>query len=135
MTAAREASQRSMAAVKAQDRDAWLALWSEDGCIEDPVGPSWLDPDGKGHRGKSSIAAFYDTTIATLDGVRFDITDSFACGDEVANVGTIHLSLPGGSTARCEGVFVYRVGDDGLLVSLRAFWEIDRMTATITEPA
>lgn len=130
---ARAASQRSMAAVMAQDRDAWLALWSEDGCVEDPVGPSWLDPEGKGHRGKAAIAAFYDTTIGTLDAIRFELTDSFACGNEVANVGTIHLSIPGGTTARCEGVFVYRVDDAGKLVSLRAFWEVDRMTATMQQ--
>ncbi len=121
-----------MAAVMAQDREGWLALWSEDGCVEDPVGPSWLDPTGQGHRGRAAIGAFYDTTIATLEWIRFEITDSFAAGDEVANVGTIHLSLPGGASGRCEGVFVYRVGADGLLLSLRAFWEVDRMTATMT---
>lgn len=132
MSRAREASHASMAAVKAQDRDGWLALWSEEGCVEDPVGPSWLDPTGEGHRGKEAIGRFFDTTIATLDGIRFEITDSFAAGDEVANVGTIHLSLPGGTTGRCEGVFVYRVDDQGLLVSLRAFWEVDRMNATLS---
>jgi len=129
---ARAASQRSMAAVKAQDREGWLALWADDGCVEDPVGPSWLDPTGEGHRGKEAIGAFFDTTIATLEGIRFEITDSFAAGSEVANVGTIHLSLPGGTTGRCEGVFVYKVNEEGLLVSLRAFWEVDRMTATMT---
>ena len=129
---ARAASQRSMAAVMAKDKDAWLDLWADDGCVEDPVGPSWLDPTGDGHRGKEAIAAFFDATIATVESIRFDIVDSFAAGSEVANVGTIHLSLPGRTSARCEGVFVYRVDDDGRLVSLRAFWEVDRMTATMT---
>ena len=129
---ARAASQRSMAAVMAKDKSAWLDLWAEDGCVEDPVGPSWLDPTGAGHRGKAAIAAFFDATIATVESIRFDIVDSFAAGNEVANVGTIHLSLPGGTSARCEGVFVYRVDDEGRLVSLRAFWEVDRMTATMT---
>lgn len=131
---ARAASHRSMAAVKAKDRAGWLALWAEDGCVEDPVGVSWLDPTGAGHRGKEAIGRFFDATIATLEGLRFEIVDSFAAGNEVANVGTIHLHLPGGATGRCEGVFVYRVDDDGLLVSLRAFWEIERMTATMSSP-
>jgi steroid Delta-isomerase len=129
---ARAASQASMAAVGARDKDAWLALWADDGCVEDPVGPSWLDPEGDGHRGKEAIGAFWDTTIATLDSIRFEIVDSFLAGSEVANVGTIHLGLPGGGSARCEGVFVYRVDDAGRLVSLRAFWEVDRMTATMS---
>lgn len=128
---ARVASHASMAAVTAQDRTAWLALWSPDGCIEDPVGPSWLDPSGQGHRGHAAIGAFFDATIATLDAIRFEVVDSFAAGDEVANVGTIHLSLTGGATGRCEGVFVYGVDAAGLLLSLRAFWEVDRMTGTM----
>ena len=57
---ARAASQRSMAAVKAQDRAGWLALWAEDGCVEDPVGVSWLDPTGEGHRGKDAIGRFFE---------------------------------------------------------------------------
>ncbi len=132
---ARAASQRSMAAVGARDKQAWLALWSEDGCVEDPVGPSFLDPTGDGHRGKEAIGAFFDANIGGLEGLRFDITDSFAAGNEVANVGTIHLTLPGGSTMRCEGVFVYRIDDAGLLVSLRAFWETERMMATAGDAA
>ena len=130
---ARAASQRSMAMVKAKDREGWLALWAEDGCVEDPVGPSFLDPTGQGHRGKEAIGAFFDANIAPLDDVVFDIVDSFAAGDEVANVGTIHLHMPGGGVGRCEGVFVYRVDADGLLVSLRAFWETDRMMATLQQ--
>jgi steroid Delta-isomerase len=128
---AREASQASMAAVKARDKDAWLALWRDDGCVEDPVGPSFLDPDGTGHRGKEAIATFWDANIGSLESVDFEIVDSFLAGSEVANVGTIRLGLPGGGSARCEGVFVYRVDDDGRLVSLRAFWEVDRMMATM----
>jgi steroid Delta-isomerase len=31
-------------------------------------------------------------------------------------------------------VFVYRVNDAGKLVSLRAFWEVDRMMATVSGP-
>src|SRR3712207_8384641 len=57
----------------------------------DPVGPSFLDPTGQGHRGKEAIGAFFDANIGPLDEVVFDIVDSFAAGSEVANVGTIHL--------------------------------------------
>ena len=131
---ARAASQRSMAAVGAQDRAAWLSLFAPDACVEDPVGPSFLDPTGAGHRGHEAIGAFYDATIAGLARIDFAIADSFAAGDEVANVGAITMTFPDGGTARCEGVFVYRVREDGLLVSLRAFWEVDRMMAAMTRP-
>lgn len=120
-----------MAAVQAKDRDGWLALFADDAVVEDPVGPSFLDEAGQGHRGHEAIGAFFDANIAPVEQITFDLHDSFAAGSEVANVATISMVLPGGATSRCEGVFVYRVGDDGRLVSLRAFWEVDRMLATM----
>jgi ketosteroid isomerase-like protein len=131
---ARLASQKSIAAVQAKDRAAWLALFADDAVVEDPVGPSFLDESGQGHRGLAAIGTFFDNNIAPVESIRFDLADSFAAGDEVANVATIHMTLPGGATSRCEGVFVYRVRADGKLVSLRAFWEVDRMMATLTSP-
>ena len=64
--------------------------------------------------------------------MEFELHDSFASGDEVANVATITTHIVGGMTMRTEGVFVYRLGADGLLHSLRAHWEWDRAMATIT---
>ena len=131
---ARLASQRSIAAVQAKDKQAWLSLFAEDAVVQDPVGKSFLDETGEGHRGHDAIGAFFDGNIAPVEQIRFELHDSFAAGDEVANVATIHMTLPGGATSRCEGVFVYRVREDGKLVSLRAFWEVDRMMATLTNP-
>ena len=132
MNAAREMSQRSMDAVGARDRAGWLALWAEDGWVEDPIGTSFIDPTGLGHHGPEARAAFWDNNIGSTESVRFEMKDSFACGNEVANIATIHITLPGGATSRCEGVFVYRLDDQGKLLSLRAFWELDRMMATMT---
>lgn len=128
---ARLAAQRSMAAVAAKDRQAWLDLFAEDGCVEDPVGRSPLDETGNGHRGKDAIGAFWDKTIALMEHIEFDVQSSYAAGREVANVATIRTHMPGGMAGRTDGVFVYRVDDDGRLTNLRAFWEWDRMIATI----
>lgn len=133
-TTARGLATRSMTAVTERDREGWLALWAADGCLEDPVGRSPLDPSGEGWHGRDGLSRFWDTTIETLESIRFELHDSFACGDEVANVATLHLVLPGGATARNDGVFVYRANRDGELASLRAFWEMDRMLATIAPP-
>jgi ketosteroid isomerase-like protein len=128
---ARAASHRSMDAVGRRARDEWIALFAEDGVVQDPVGRSPLDETGEGHRGHEAIGRFWDATIAGLDRVGFAIHDSFATGDEVANVATIFAHFPDGNVMRTDGVFVYRVREDGLLVSLRAFWEWDRAMATI----
>jgi steroid Delta-isomerase len=127
---ARLASQRSAAAVARGDKQGWLDLFAADGVVEDPVGPSVFDPDGKGHRGHDGIAAFWDTAIAGVERFHFSITDSFANGDECANVGTISTVLGDGTRVDTEGVFVYRVDDTGLICSMRAFWEMDRAMAT-----
>jgi hypothetical protein len=121
---ARDAAMKSIAAVQGNDREGWLALWHADGLIQDPVGVSPLDPTGEGHRGIAAITAFYDTVIAPGD-IRFHIRESFACGDECANVGTITTRSADGSVARCELVMLYRVDAQGKVLSLRAFWEFE----------
>ncbi len=123
MTTARELGQASMAAVKAKDRRAWLALFAEDAVVQDPVGPSMFDPEGRGHRGPEAIAAFYDNVIAPNESIGFTITNSFLCGDEVANVGVIRITFEGGSAVEVDGVYVYRRSPDDRIASLRAFWE------------
>lgn len=123
---ARDAAERSMAAVEAGDRETWLALFAEDAVVEDPIGPSPLDESGAGRHGKAAIADFWDTVITTGQ-VRFDIRESYACGDECANVGRITTTLPDGGRSVVEGVYTYRVAEDGRLVALRAFWEFDQM--------
>jgi ketosteroid isomerase-like protein len=130
---ARLASQRSVAAVQAKDKQAWLDLWAEDGCVEDPVGVSFIDPTGEGFRGAARREEFWDKNIGPTDSIVFALHDSFAAGNEVANVATITITVGGSTVTECEGVFVYRVDDDGKLLSLRAFWETDRMMGTLRQ--
>ena len=127
-SSAREVSKRSMAAIESKDRQAWLALFTEDGIVEDPIGPSMFDPDGLGHRGKEAIGKFFDEVIFPNDQIRFSIRSSYECGSEVANVGTIDITLPGGSQlASVDLVSTYRINEEGLLISLRAYWEAGQM--------
>jgi steroid Delta-isomerase len=121
----RELAAASMAAVEAHDRQAWLALFDQDGIVEDPIGPSAFDPEGVGHRGPEARAAFYDNVIATNESIRFIIAQSFLCGDELANVGVIRISFPGGTTVEVDGVYTYRRSPDGKPAALRAYWEAD----------
>ncbi|MET8651400.1 nuclear transport factor 2 family protein [Nocardia aurea] len=129
---ARVAGRASQAAVRAKDKAAWVALFAADGIVEDPVGPSGFDPEGKGHRGTEAIAAFWDLAIAKTDSIEFLFDDSFACGSEVAFTGTIRTRI-GGHQIDAEGVFTYKVDDAGRIAALRAFWEIDRAMST-TKP-
>ena len=121
---ARRVAMRSMAAVEAADRQAWLDLFTDDAVVQDPIGRSPLDPDGHGHRGRAAIAAFYDNVVAH-GRVAFDIRESYVAGDECANVGTITTTFPDGTRVVVDGVYTYRTDGGDRLVALRAFWEFE----------
>ncbi len=124
---ARAASLRSRDAVHRGDREGWLALFADDALVQDPVGPSPLDETGEGHRGKEAIAAFWDAVIGP-NRVGMELLGSHAGGDEVANIIRITTTLPDGAEVRGELVALYKVRpSDGLIESLRAFWEFDRL--------
>lgn len=130
---ARRLAQRSYDAVGRGAKDEWLALFAEDAVVEDPVGPSPFDPEGKGHRGRDGISAFWDLAIAPVQRFHFTIHDSFAGGNACANVATFSTVMADGSLADTDLVTVHVV-EGGRIVSMRAHWEVDRTLATIRRP-
>ena len=124
---ARLAAQRSFDAVGRKAKDEWLdEIYAEDAVIEDPVGPSFFDPEGKGHHGRDAIAAFWEQAIAPIAAFRFTIHDSFAGGDSCASVATITTTFPDGNSVEVDLVTVHRVDDSGKITSMRAHWEPER---------
>ena len=122
---ARRAGFLSQMYVSEGNRDAWLDLWADEGVLADPVGVSPFDPKGEGHRGKAAVTAFYDNAISKVK-VSFDYPRSYACANECAFIGTVFTTLPDGTENGSEGVFLYKVDDEGKILSLRAFWEHGR---------
>jgi len=129
---AREASQRSYSAVAKGDLAEWLSVYAEDAVLEDPVGPSMFDEEGKGHHGHEGISAFWNLAIAPIDSFEFEITDSFANpgSNTCANIGRIKTSFADGSHTTTDLIMVYVVNDDGRVASMKAFWEPDRTMAS-----
>ncbi|MCP3983521.1 MAG: nuclear transport factor 2 family protein [bacterium] len=123
---ARLAAWHSIDAVARGDRQAWLDGFADDALLEDPIGKSMLDPEGKGHRGKQAIAAFWDKNIAAVRPI-FSLQHSLVSGNECANVGTLMTQFENGAVSKIFGVFVYRVNDQGKVTSLRTYWEMGDM--------
>ncbi|WP_067817569.1 nuclear transport factor 2 family protein [Nocardia inohanensis] len=121
---ARRAGFASQAAVRAHRKADWLALFAPDARVEDPIGKSPYDPAGEGHSGLEAIAAFWDRAIAP-SAIEFRWADSYACGAEVAFVGTIVSAQPG-RVVEVDLVATYRVNEQGRVTALRAFWELER---------
>ncbi|WP_110208449.1 nuclear transport factor 2 family protein [Nocardioides daejeonensis] len=131
---ARRASQRSYAAVAKKDLAQWLTVYAEDAVLEDPVGPSMFDPEGKGHHGHAGISAFFEKAIAPIESFEFTINDSFANpgSNTCANIGRIKTTFPDGSHTTTDLIMVYVVGEDGRVLSMKAFWEPERTMASFT---
>ncbi len=129
------ASKASWSAVQRKAKDEWLELFANDAIIEDPVGKSPLDPEGKGQRGIEAIKNFWDTNIAPIN-VKIVIDRSCPSGqNDVAHVGRIITTQDNGMTMTVEGVFSYRVNDEGKLISLRAYWDFDEAIKTMQQPS
>lgn len=125
---ARRAALLSREYVHNKNRAGWLGLYADDGIIEDPIGPSPIDPEGRGHRGPAAREAFWDNFIAPAS-IHIDILDSYAAGNEVANHAVINVTMDAGPgkqlRQKVHGVMTYRVNAEGKLLALRAYWEVD----------
>jgi steroid Delta-isomerase len=122
MRSTAELADASMQAAAMGDREGWLALYSEDAVLEDPVGPSPWDPEGRGQRGKQALAAFWDRVIGPNRGLQFNVRERYTGGREVASVLTVSSALPDGGRVEFGMVTILRSNDQGLIQSLRAFW-------------
>lgn len=129
---ARAASQRSYSAVAKGDLAEWLTVYAEDAVLEDPVGPSMFDAEGKGHQGHAGISAFWKLAIEPIETFEFTINDSFANGNTCANIGRIKTAFADGSYTTTDLVMVYVVNDEGRVASMKAYWEPDRTMASFT---
>lgn len=110
--------ERYQATFNSGDRDGWLALFTDDGELEDPVGsPPRVGRDG--------LAAFWDQIHG---GERHDVERSvhmvqrpLVCGLEAA--WAFELRIPGGERIGVVEFIDHAVfTDDGMIRRLRAFW-------------
>lgn len=112
--------ERSPACVAAQDRDGWLALFTRDGVVEDPVGAA---PNQR-----AALGPFYDTFIAGNE-IRFDVIEDLFGAREVVRDVVIHTHLSTGLELQVPAYLIYEVADeDGALRihRLRAVWDLRR---------
>jgi len=118
-----ELARRAMRAVEEGRREAWLAGFHADAVLEDPVGH--VPP----RRGGEQIAAFWDTGIAALEDVHFDVRRAHAAPGEALMLVDVTARAPGGATARYDAALHYVFDENGAIVSLRAFWDLPDVVA------
>ncbi|MDB4253559.1 hypothetical protein N9884_02220 [Gammaproteobacteria bacterium] len=130
-TKAQELSFLSRDYAVAKDKENWLALFTKDALVQDPIGKSPLDPEGNGHKGIAAIEKFYDTVIANGD-IEFTIIESIPCADECANYAQI-VNLVGDIKIETKMIVIYRINSSNKIESLRAFWDYQKMENQLNE--
>lgn len=107
-----------VAAYTADDRDAFLDAFADDGVIEDPVG-------SPAHTGRDARGAFWDTVHQLTERMTFDVKDVVVCGSEAAMVFRIHAGTADAGIV-LDAVDIFQVDDDGKIASMRAYWDMGR---------
>lgn len=117
------ANKRSIEYAMSKNKDAWLALYRDDATLHDPVGVSPLDPTGLGHNGKAAIEKFWDTVIGpsniTLTAGARCPSGQYSCAVPMR----AENNLGGGITTTVDMIAVYEVDENGLIRSMRAYWD------------
>jgi len=129
-TPARTASIKSMQLSMAGDAEGWLDLFADDAVVQDPYGPSPMDPSGEGQVGKEAIAKFCAAYIKP-DRIRFEIRQTLNGNGSCVNVGTIYAKGPDGKVGWNEVINIYEVNDAGKITLLRSYWDFDANMKTL----
>jgi steroid delta-isomerase len=122
-----------MDAVQRGARAEWLALFAANARLEDPVGA------GPSRTGTGEIEAFWDTGIAMLEEVRFEVRRVHEAPGEAIVLADVSIRAPGGAGARYDAAIHYKFDDEGRISALRAFWDLaavmEQLAAGAPEPA
>jgi ketosteroid isomerase-like protein len=122
----------SPAAVARHDKAGWLALFSREAVVEDPVG---TPPHRKGahsragHDDRDDLDRFYETFIAANE-IHFEVHRDIVCGWDVVRDVVIHIRMPSGFEVEVPTYLLYEVmREDGELriARMAAHWEAGRI--------
>jgi SnoaL-like domain len=116
------AVERSPAAAARHDRDGWVALFSDDGRVEDPVG-------SRPHVGRPELRRFFDTFIGPRD-ITFHRDVDIVSGHSVLRDLTLGIRMSASVSLAVPAILHYELRESHhapQIVSLRAYWELPPM--------
>jgi hypothetical protein len=130
----------SPAAVAAHDKQRWLALWSTNHVIEDPVGSQPVRGGGydrrSGGRLNGPLSRFWDSFIAA-NNIVFDVHHDFIDGARIVRDVTVRTTLPSGVQAITPAHLVYDLVVEAGTVKIQrmaAHWEVAPVFAQLIKP-
>lgn len=120
------AVQASPRAVARHDKSAWLALFTDDAEVHDPVG-------SRAHIGRDAISRFYDTFIGP-NTIAFDVERDLVGGRTVVRDLHIRTTMSTGATVTVPMHLRYDLVEAGAgwrITRLAAHWELPTMIARL----
>lgn len=119
------ANKKSIEYAMSGDKEAWLALYTDDALVCDPVGKSPMDPSGEGHRGKAAIEQFWDMAIGPAK-LEIRVDKRWTSGEYCCCVAQVaHNDLGNGNVTQCDMLATYDVNEEGLITRMAAHWSFD----------
>lgn len=114
-TASPKLIQDYFAATRAMDVEAYLASFAPDAVSYDPVG-------GEPLRGHEALRQFFMGIVTLFD--RVGLTEEFVtvAGNEVAVKWKGEGTSKNGKAVIFEGIDIFELNSDGLIQTLRAYW-------------
>jgi hypothetical protein len=128
------AHRNSIAYAMSGEKEKWLALFTADAVVHDPVGPSPHDPEGKGSRGREELSSFWDKMIGPSN-LLFIPHKRIVSGPRSAAVTMTGVNYIQGLKTYIEMVAVYTVDGAGKISSLNVYWDLAELAAQLPEPA
>lgn len=113
------------ASITALDADAFVACFSPNCRIEDPVG----GPPATGHDG---ARAFFTGFLPIISSIECRVGKIFATGNSVAFTWTMDARGAGGQTARVEGIDVFVFDQNGKILGSQGYWDAGSFVAALT---
>ena len=103
------------AAIRAMDMEAWVATFAPDATSYDPVGA----PPTVGHDG---LRQFFTAIAGAFKTISFKEDHIFIAGDGAAVKWTGKGTGKNGRNVRFEGIDVFEFNADGLIQTMRGYW-------------
>ena len=103
------------AALRAMDGEAWVATFAPDAVSYDPVG-------APPHIGHDALRQFFAGIVAAFDKVGLTEDQVFIAGNGAGVKWTGHGTGKNGRTVRFEGIDAFEFNEDGLIQTVRAYW-------------
>ena len=109
-----------LAAFTANDREAWVALFTDDATVEDPVG-------SEVQVGRAAIATFWDVTHTLADATTLELNGPICVASNEAAFPFRIVTTLAGDTFEMDATDVMVFADDARIRSQRAFWDMAEM--------